>query len=248
MPISRVALALMALTGTAAAAAPAVARDWTGYALGVAALSGMALLVFALLLRVRRLVDALASEQALRRQVERALLDSRAELDRMATTDRLTGLLNRRKFEELATIEIGRARRYQHPLALILLDIDDFKSINERFGHELGDMLLGELAQRIRNSIRQSDFAARWGGEEFLILAPRASCGDAIALAEKLRHLIATTRFHAVSQITASVGVATLQPTDALRQMVARADQALARAKVAGPDQLALEGEEREAV
>jgi len=191
--------------------------------------------------RFVRLSRALAREITQRQRIEQKLRDSNATLEQLATTDRLTGLLNRRKFEELATIEIGRARRYANPLALLFLDIDHFKAVNDHYGHPTGDIVLAEMSQRLRASVRQSDSVGRWGGEEFLILAPGASRDEALRLAEKLRAMVAAQGFRQVGSLTISIGVSTLQGDDDLQALVSRADAAMYRAKQGGRNRVELE-------
>lgn len=119
-----------------------------------------------------RINHALQAEVAARAQMQ-------AELKRLATTDSLTGLHNRRAFDEMLGLELSQARRYGHPLALILLDIDRFKQINDRHGHQAGDRVLVELARVVGSRLRASEMFARWGGEEFIILASNTDAAQA---------------------------------------------------------------------
>ncbi|NCC41599.1 MAG: response regulator, partial [Gammaproteobacteria bacterium] len=160
-----------------------------------------------------------------------ALQAANAELNRLATTDRLTGSANRWAFETRAEVEIGRSQRYGEPLSLILFDIDHFKSINDRFGHLVGDRVLIEIARRVRLDLRGVDMLARWGGEEFTILLPNCCLADAVKLAEKLRALMADTPFAEAGAVTSSFGVADWAQGDDLDRWVKRADEALYAAK-----------------
>lgn len=168
----------------------------------------------------------------------RALESANAELQRLATTDRLTGIWNRAYFEEAAAKEIERALRYGEPLSLLLFDIDLFKIINDTHGHLVGDQVLVELARRVGQNLRALDVLARWGGEEFVVMLPHSGAAEAMSAAEKLRVLIQSTPFPAVGQVTSSFGVALFRPADNLDIWLKRADDALYMAKAAGRNQV----------
>lgn len=157
-----------------------------------------------------------------------------AELDRLAAYDRLTQALNRRHFEEVAARELGRARRYSLSLAVLMFDIDHFRHINDDYGRVVGDGVLRELVGLLRTRLRVSDVLARWGGEEFVVLAPSTSLEEARRFAEKLRDLIAAHPFPEVGEVSVSVGVTALDYRDTLDNLLRRADQALHRAKAEG--------------
>jgi len=157
-----------------------------------------------------------------------------ADLAEAAATDRLTGLANRRRLEEAAANERARAQRHRHPLSAVLFDIDWFKQVNDRFGHETGDQVLREVAQRLAPNVRASDTLARWGGEEFLLLAPSTALPEALALAEKMRRMIEGTPFVGAGGLSASFGVAEFDGEESFSSLVARADRALYRAKARG--------------
>jgi len=131
----------------------------------------------------------------------------------MAITDFLTGLHNHRYFQQILTQELGRARRYEKQLSMIILDIDNFKSFNDRFGHAVGDKILIVIGEIINHSLRKVDFAFRYGGEEFVILLPETHLKNAILTAERIREKIADEAADLVSEscgskITVSAGVA----------------------------------------
>ena len=155
----------------------------------------------------------------------------------MAITDALTGLFNRRYMEmHLATLVEQSANRGK-PIAVLILDIDYFKAINDGHGHDAGDDVLREFSLRVRKAIRNIDLACRYGGEEFVIVMPETDMGVATMVAERLRRLIANEPF-AIEQgmrlldVTISIGIAALvNPTDTAAAMLKRADQALYRAK-----------------
>jgi len=156
------------------------------------------------------------------------------EIKRLSEEDYLTGLYNRRKMAALLNGEIERCRRYDCRFSVILLDVDFFKDTNDRFGHHVGDRVLVALAQLIRQGIRKTDVAARWGGEEFLVLCPETPAEGATRVAEKLRVEIGAYRFDLIGSKTASFGVAETLPEDAAESLLRRADQALYAAKGAG--------------
>jgi diguanylate cyclase (GGDEF)-like protein/hemerythrin-like metal-binding protein len=160
------------------------------------------------------------------------------ELDRLASTDKLTGSWNRRRLEETVKNEMDRLKRYDHPLCLMVLDIDFFKKVNDRYGHGTGDFVLIELAALVRSSLRTSDALARWGGEEFVVLCPNTMLPTAALLAERLRNKIAGASFPEVGQVTVSVGVAECLPEETFEQWFKRADEALYRAKSGGRNQV----------
>ncbi len=159
----------------------------------------------------------------------------------MATTDLLTDLLNRRGFDLLANQALQEARRHASPLCALLLDIDNFKLLNDSHGHLAGDQVLRGFAQRLRDNLRQADIVCRWGGEEFILLLKDTSPAQARELGEKLRQQIEQSAFSHQGQnltITTSIGLAQLQAQDSLDQLIARADRALYRAKQAGRNRL----------
>jgi len=166
-----------------------------------------------------------------------------ARLRRLATTDPLTGLSNRRHFFERGAQELRRAARYRRPLALLMLDIDHFKSVNDRFGHEAGDAVLRDLAERLRTGLRSSDLPGRIGGEEFAALLPETTAEQAEGLAERLRAAIAASPLGPGARITVSLGVALALPAseDSIDAVLRRADAALYRAKAGGRNQVALD-------
>jgi diguanylate cyclase (GGDEF)-like protein/PAS domain S-box-containing protein len=178
--------------------------------------------------------------EAANQQMRRA----NTELAEAASTDRLTGLANRRRLEDTAEAELSRSRRHRHPLSVVLFDVDWFKSVNDRFGHEVGDAVLREVATRLGGQVRASDLLARWGGEEFLLLAPATGLAEALALAEKMRRLIDGTPFPVAGQLSASFGVAQYNGSEMFSTLVARADRALYRAKDGGRNRVEWAGED----
>jgi diguanylate cyclase (GGDEF)-like protein len=156
------------------------------------------------------------------------------ELEKLSITDPLTSIYNRRKFNELLTMEIERSKRYQNSLSIIMCDIDHFKKINDTFGHDVGDKAIKKFSKQIRENIREIDMLARWGGEEFMILMPNVSVENAHSVAEKLRMIIEKTEVETAGSFTASFGVTDLMLDDTSETFIKRADQALYKAKHSG--------------
>ncbi len=161
-------------------------------------------------------------------------VDLTAAYERLATTDRLTGLPNRRGAEEVLKREVGRLKRYEASLACALLDIDHFKDVNDRHGHEAGDRVLQQVARAIANVIRDSDYAARWGGEEFLVLMPCTTRAGALLGAERIRVEVQNLVLPGGGKITISAGVAEFRPGETVTDALGRADRNLYEAKRVG--------------
>lgn len=161
------------------------------------------------------------------------------ELERIASTDSLTGLLNRMSFDRRLDNEMARRDRYVRPLSLIMLDIDYFKSINDTHGHYVGDDVLVELAQLLSSNLREMDVVARWGGEEFMVLVPETTRDQAGQLAEKLRRLVSKTPFSTVETISASFGVVEIGDETAT-EIIKRVDNALYKAKRTGRNRVVI--------
>ncbi|HRD66811.1 MAG TPA: diguanylate cyclase [Candidatus Competibacter sp.] len=159
-------------------------------------------------------------------------------LRRLATTDPLTGAFNRRYLLQVIETEIGRAQRYARPLSLIMFDLDHFKRINDSFGHDRGDMVLKSIAALARQRLRHSDILARWGGEEFMVLAPETALPQAIALAETLRAALHQSLFPDIGPITASFGVAGYRLDETVDQWLKRVDDLVYQVKREGRDQI----------
>ena len=160
------------------------------------------------------------------------------KIKRLSEEDYLTKLYNRRKVHEIIETEIVRSRRYNSPFAVLLLDIDDFKKINDTFGHNAGDKVLVKFSSIIGQTIRESDISGRWGGEEFLVICPETTIDGAISLAEKLRENIDNNKLKIADNITASIGVAGIQHGDNVKSLIHRADKALYSAKKSGKNRV----------
>ena len=161
------------------------------------------------------------------------------EARRLADTDGLTGLRNRRFFHETLLREVTRAHRSGRSLALLVLDVDDFKAINERVGHLAGDTVLAETAVRLRGVLRASDIACRVGGDEFAILLPEAGAQQAAQLYERVEAAVSAAPIGTIGRLTLSGGVAQLAEREDAPAFFERADTALYRAKQGGKAQLA---------
>ncbi|XGA81373.1 diguanylate cyclase [Halomonas sp. CH40] len=154
--------------------------------------------------------------------------------NKQAELDFLTGIFNRRKFDEIVTDALKTATRYEQPVTLAMLDIDYFKAVNDYHGHLVGDQVIKEVSQRIVSMLRNTDTLARWGGEEFIILSPGINVEQGIQLAERVRKTIGSKAFAEVGPITISIGVAQWFPGETLSSLQARADRALYMAKETG--------------
>lgn len=156
------------------------------------------------------------------------------ELHLQATTDELTGIFNRRYLSDRLKEEQSRALRNNHQLAALMLDADGFKRVNDKYGHDAGDLVLRELATLIRGQLRTEDIVSRYGGEEFLVLLPEVDLEAAVSVADRLCTLIATRRLPkeaGVKHMQVSIGIASLEPDDTGDEIITRADLAMYEAK-----------------
>ena len=161
-----------------------------------------------------------------------------AEVRLQAMTDDMTGLANRRSLEQALDHALATAQRSQRPFAVVMVDLDHFKQINDRFGHSTGDAALADFAERLRAGLRAQDLPFRYGGEEFCVLLPEADSGGAAILAERLRAHVSQAASDGRHATSASFGVAAWQSGDSADTLMGRADQALYRAKAAGRDRV----------
>ena len=183
--------------------------------------------------------------------LERAEWQERAtEFQVRSITDPVTGLTNRRYLEERLTEELNRSKRYDYPMSFLMIDIDDFKSYNDKNGHQAGDDALKLTAHCLKTGLRSADVASRYGGEEFCILLPQTGLAEAGTIADRIRQLVSTTQFpHGKSQphghVTVSIGVSTFSPlVNTSENIIAAADRALYEAKNTGKDRVVFYGEE----
>ncbi|AUJ72456.1 sensor domain-containing diguanylate cyclase [Pseudoalteromonas sp. NC201] len=166
-----------------------------------------------------------------------------AQLEVLSNKDELTNLYNRRKMNQALHKETTECLTNGLPLSTIILDLDLFKQVNDRFGHHIGDEVLVRVSQEIQNSLRSTDIASRWGGEEFLILCPNTYLNDAQKVAERIRKAIEAIQLSCPHKITASFGVGSLQDGQDLSEMLKRVDSALYQAKKAGRNCIRVEPE-----
>lgn len=194
----------------------------------------------------------LKNHQAFQDQMEqrsKQLSQLQSELRRteeLASTDELTGLPNRRAFNMRALEETRRSNRYGNPLSVILMDLDDFKSVNDNHGHIVGDRLLSLVAKAIKGLVRSSDFPARFGGEEFAVVCPETDMMCATTLADRLRRCIDETVFTCRSKeirVTISAGVATIRKQESLPDILDRVDKGLYLAKKLGKNRVCSEAD-----
>lgn len=171
-------------------------------------------------------------------QANQELRKALEELERLAGTDRLTGAWNRRRFEEGAQALMSLAVRKRDPLSLLFFDLDHFKRVNDQYGHAAGDRVLVAVVQAARTHLRGSDFLARWGGEEFVILASGAYLPGAAVLGEKVRASVESLDLGPIGPITISLGAAEFHPGESLEDWIQRADAALYHAKEGGRNRL----------
>ncbi|MDF1616628.1 sensor domain-containing diguanylate cyclase [Petrocella sp. FN5] len=156
------------------------------------------------------------------------------EIRRLSVTDKLTQLYNRLKIDEVLEMELERAQRTKWPFGVILLDIDHFKHVNDNFGHQTGDKTLYDLSRLMEKSVREIDILGRWGGEEFIIIAPKTDMQGAFILAEKLRKKIETYNFEKIDTLTCSFGVAIWEGDEEPASVISRVDKGLYEAKAKG--------------
>jgi diguanylate cyclase (GGDEF)-like protein len=178
-------------------------------------------------------------------QQNRTITKQNRNLEKLSITDPLTGLLNRHGVNNLANHMINIAARHNEELSLILLDIDLFKNINDRYGHAVGDFMLRETARILQRHQRTSDLVCRWGGEEFLIALPKSSLTNSLLTAERIRLELASHTFTIDNKqlnITASFGVTSIQPDETLEDLINRADNALYTAKWNGRNRVESNG------
>lgn len=167
---------------------------------------------------------------------------SNAQLQRDANTDALTGVGNRRFFESAALASVAAARDDGHAVCVLMLDIDNFKVVNDRYGHEAGDEVLRQIAVMAAGQLRSRDLLARWGGEEFSVLLVGADVAEASSVGERLLRGVRALTVSAIEgqPLTVSVGLTRLEPNESLAEAQRRADAALYQAKTLGRDRLAL--------
>ncbi len=157
---------------------------------------------------------------------------------KLANTDHLTKINNRKSIEKCLKKELKRAERYNRQLSLIMLDVDDFKKINDTYGHSAGDKVLRQLSKIISSAIRDTDHFGRWGGEEFIIVLTETDLENAVILAKKIRMLLSTAEFEGCDKVTCSIGVTQYLHGDDYDTLINHADVAMYKAKNSGKDKV----------
>jgi diguanylate cyclase (GGDEF)-like protein len=178
--------------------------------------------------------DKLAKEND---QLKTELVNMVRSLELASRIDGMTGLANRRDIMEKIEREATRSFRHQHPFTILLINVDDFKKVNDTYGYNSGDDVLVEITRVLRSCVRNEDICARWGGEEFMILLPETSAEKSLTVANKILESMAMTEFKANKpgiRITVSIGICENDPTQSVYECVARVDQALQMAKKGG--------------
>ena len=186
-------------------------------------------------LRAKALQDELAEKN---KELEKLL----KEVERLAITDHLTGLFNRRHFNSMLQREFNSAERYERPLSCFMIDIDNFKSINDDLGHHVGDIVLREVSSALQSSLRNVDIVSRWGGEEFVVLLPQTGLDKCVEAAERILSEISSRKFQDLDErtVTVSIGVCCV-PDGSIassEEMVNAADKALYIAKEKGRNRI----------
>ena len=195
-------------------------------------LSG-SLLLFKMLHSRERKIQVLLSEN-------KKLLTENQKLNNLSMTDALTGLMNRRAMGPIIINEINRTNRYKTPVSLLILDLDHFKRINDNYGHDLGDKVLQSLAEGVISICRKTDHCARWGGEEFIVLASETTGLNALVLAEKIRCMVEKMNLLEQDILTVSIGVSTYHRGESFEEWFNRSDEALYQAKDTGRNRICL--------
>lgn len=153
----------------------------------------------------------------------------------LSIIDELTSLYNRRKIMEILKTEIERSERYNYDLSVILCDVDDFKKVNDTYGHKMGDVVLKKVSTVLKNSLRKVDFVGRFGGEEFLIVSPQTTINNAVMLAERIRRVLESVTFEGLDRrVTISMGISSFESGKDIDKLINEADVALYKAKYSG--------------
>lgn len=215
-----------ALSGLIVPDAQGILTSWLNYS-SFETITGMPI-------QLARAVTALIATSAVLELLKMFRDEAEVKLMKLAITDSLTGVYNRTKFDAEFSNEFERAKRYKHPLCIVILDIDHFKKVNDTYGHVEGDKVLRKIAKITKSITRENDIFARWGGEEFIILLPESNVEDAKEFADRLRFKIQTSDFEKAKGLTASFGVSHYLEGESGSDFIKRADSALYKAKEQG--------------
>ncbi len=183
--------------------------------------------------RVRKDMIVLEQTADLNKRIQ-IIMKQKAEIEKLATTDSLTQLYNRFKFNSILEEQIKESAESGNTFAFIIFDIDKFKSINDGYGHDIGDYVLQELPKVIKTKLRENDVFARWGGEEFVLLLPKTGIAGGVGIAEKIRRAVEGYPFQHVNRVTISLGVSRYNREDNAEKILKRADSLLYKAKNGG--------------
>jgi diguanylate cyclase (GGDEF)-like protein len=188
------------------------------------------------------MTDRLRRSHADVQAANQALQEQNQLLEKLAVTDSLTGLYNRKKLDDILADQFARFRRNHRPFAVLMLDLDNFKSVNDEYGHVAGDEVLADVAKILKQSVRNIDHVARYGGEEFVVVLVETALDEALDIAERIRSVVEGPRFGANNKVipfTVSLGVTHSRESDhGPEEALARADHALYEAKRAGRNQV----------
>ena len=190
-----------------------------------------------------RVAEAQRQAAEEKQRLEQLVADRTAELERLATTDALTGALNRRRLFEVAAAELARADRYEQPLCLAMLDLDHFKSINDRYGHAVGDEALRAVTAVVREQLRSVDALGRYGGEELVVVLPQTARDAAQVALERIRGAVAAVRLFSApeARVYVSGGLVQAHKSESLDEALGRADAALYQAKHGGRNRIVVD-------
>ncbi len=169
--------------------------------------------------------------------LSKELLVNLKEIKKLSITDPLTKVHNRLKFTQDSHEEMIRFKRYQVPFAILMIDIDFFKQVNDTYGHDVGDQIIVKVARSAKETLRETDHFARWGGEEFIALLVNVNRDEAYNLAERIRKNIQHLSFKNVGNVTVSIGCSLVKENDNIDEVIKRADSALYQAKNRGRNQ-----------
>ncbi|WP_145536115.1 sensor domain-containing diguanylate cyclase [Yersinia thracica] len=184
-------------------------------------------------------LEALVEERTAELRESNFQLQQQLNIEKiLSETDVLTSAANRYLLEKVLKHEYNRAKRFCQPLSLLALDLDNFKSINDKYGHSVGDLTLTHVVDVISNNIRAVDLLGRWGGDEFMIVLPNTQLNEAKSIAEKIRHLIERMPVDGDIHVTMSLGVVELEQKESQEQLLIRADKMLYNSKTAGKNRV----------
>ncbi|BEP29078.1 sensor domain-containing diguanylate cyclase [Helicovermis profundi] len=186
---------------------------------------------------VKQLKKTTTSKINLEKEINKRLLVEK-KLFELSTIDELTSLYNRRAFNDHIRKALNRVKRYKEDICILMLDIDNFKNINDNFGHNAGDDILMDFSNFLINLARTSDIVARWGGDEFIMILPSSTLNDALSFANRLKKELSIVDFHISEKITTSIGITQINQNDELDILITRADEALYTSKNLGKNQV----------